>query len=379
MRISGLRDGISFQEVFNNIVTEFTSHNPRDGCEIGVRIEGLVSELLLNCSLEDSGSTIYDREITIPDSCFPEEMKVWAVATDLLSLEHLTEQPSLSETTRAPLLMIEDFPFYSFKNIDWGNIESVTKAHAGVRGAWFFSNSQFGTVVVKGQENSELQVIGSTFLRCMGMNSPDLRLIECSSDEGSAVSSLGSKHGLNKRIPTHYLVMDCVMGSSYDDLHADDNSIQMINSNLKEIGTLAVYDLLLGNFDRFQLDDMSFNGRNLMFEDGLLRPIDTDCLEPNQNRQRFSRLALKKIFQSRGDYEDKISRKLTTSLMGEKEEPFFNCGIILEGMQLGLQNIRELKEHEEIFVDLCRERGVILNVFPPYLASMIECVKKLTL
>jgi hypothetical protein len=377
MRISGLRDGISFQEVFNNIVTKFTSHNPRDGCEIGVRIEGLVSELLLNCSLEDSGSTIHDREITIPDSCFPEEMKVWAVATDLLSLEHLTEQPSLSETTRAPLLMIEDS--YSFKNIDWTNIESVTKAHAGVRGAWFFSNSQFGTVVVKGQEDSELQVIGSTFLRCMGMNPPDLRLIECSSDEGFAVSSLGSKHGLNERNPTHYLVMDRVMGSSYDDLHADDKSIQMINRNLKEIGTLAVYDLLLGNFDRFQLDDMSFNGGNIMFEDGLLRPIDTDCLAPNQDRQRFSRLALKKIFQSRGGYEDKISRKLTTSLMRERDEPFFNCDMILEGMQLGLQNIRELKEHEVIFVELCRERGVLLECFPPYLASMIKHVKGLTL
>ena len=57
----------------------------------------------------------------------------------------------------------------------------------------------------------------------------------------------------------------------------------------------------------------------------------------------------------------------------------FNFDIILEGMQLGLQNIRELEEYEEIFVDLCRERGVLLDYFPPYLASMIKHVKGLTL
>src|SRR5262249_12842110 len=112
---------------------------------------------------------------------------------------------------------------------------------------------------------------------------------------------------------------NCVNGKDYRALNSSEEHIKLVENNLENLGELAVYDLVLGNFDRFHLESTGFNPGNIMFQEGVLCPIDTDCVM-DLERDDFTMLALKKIVQGKGEYEDKIAFKLARNL-GSGMEP----------------------------------------------------------
>ncbi len=267
---------------------------------------------------------------------------------------------------------------YTFANKDWSDVKYVRKAGDGQRGAWFYVNPARGSIVVKGQEGVEEQLMGTVFLRGMGMNAPDAKIVGRTSLEGKRLSELGDKEGLNGRNPTHYIVMDRVMGHNYNHLSASEEHFNLVYNNLENLGELAVYDLILGNFDRFQLDSTGFNPGNIMFQDGVLCPIDTDCVY-NEDRAAFTGAALKKIVEGRGDYESKIARKLAENLGKGVNVELISQDRIKAGMNRAIVRLLEfmsdMPQRKQHFVEICRERGAEVN-FPEHVEKFLQIIVK---
>lgn len=265
---------------------------------------------------------------------------------------------------------------------DWSDFNVVTRSSQGVRGAWFYTHPEIGSIVVKNQDDLEDQLMGNLFLRGMGLNAPDCKLVQAASEEGAQLALLGNDRGLNEKNSSQYLLMKCVEGSSYENLNLCKSAIALITLNLEALGELAVYDLVLGNFDRFQLEDMSFNAGNIMFEENILCPIDTDCLplaKDSENRINFSKLAIRKIIENRSDLDEKIARKLSQNLGSGTEESLFSREKISKGMQQATQRLLELtkdmgKTRAE-FIQALQNRGYASAVFPERLEMMLSHIE----
>lgn len=378
------------EDLARSLVGHFTKDNLESQQEINEKITQLSEELLNKREVFQEYGEENSREIHIPYEAFPEEMRLWSIHNEYFDFSQPARASLIAEADikdeLAQLLegmcaRIEEGaetigeiarPAYTFMNQNWQDVEHVRCAKAGVRGAWFYSNCQRGTVVVKGQENPQNQVMGTTFLRCMGINAPDVRMVPRASKEGEQLSTLGDEHGLNKRDPTHYLVMNCVQGASYDVLSSVD--VPIVESNLLNLGELLVYDLVLGNFDRFGLDDVSFNGGNIMFEQGQLRPIDTDYTPLEADRLGFTKRALRKIAKQSGDYETKVILKLARNLGSGVSAEIFSPEKFREGMQKAVDKICSTIEsgnYRDSFIASCLERGVDIQEFPSQLEELM--------
>ncbi|MBM3191958.1 MAG: hypothetical protein FJZ63_04840 [Chlamydiae bacterium] len=271
-----------------------------------------------------------------------------------------------------------------FKNFIWSNVATIIKAHEGVRGAWFFVDSQGNSVVLKSQAYAENQIMGSIFLLQMGLNPPESRIIERASQEGALINSLTENSDLNASNPSHYIIMNRVFGPSYSQLTSGAEDVGLVKNNLVALGALAVYDLVLCNFDRFHLDSMAFNGGNIMFQDGQLRPIDTDCNADIVQTDRFTsaKFFLKKIALHEKGYNAKIIKKLADNL-GDGYVHFDTVSeqLILAGMDIALKHIKDfsndLKKNEYEFVESCKNHGVVLQSFPKKLEELITYVSEI--
>lgn len=281
---------------------------------------------------------------------------------------------SSSETT---IGTIHHLSVYTFANQNWSDVALVKLANAGTRGAWFYLNPERGSVVVKSQSEAEKQLMGTVFLRGMNINSPDAKIVSRYSMEGQQLSKLGEPHGLNSNNPTQYLVMDRVMGPSYNDLSNSTEHLQLIINNLENLGELAVYDLILGNFDRFQLDSSGFNAGNIMFQEGVLRPIDTDCTL-DEERFGFQKLALKKILEGKGDYDAKISNKLAINLAKGVDSNLLPKEKIKAGMDKALKKTilfgQNFDLQKSYFINNCKERGYTPPSFPKSVEVLLQLI-----
>lgn len=350
--------------VAGKLVHEFIKENP-DGFE-GVAIDDVIVELSKKISVNYENSckdNVVSRKIDISLDILPAVMKTWVSAKRVFNVETKSVNGS-------------DFRLvvpYTCANTDWSDVEIVTTAREGVRGAWFFSNAERGSVVVKGQEEADKQVMGMVFLRMMGINAPDTKIVACSSLEGKQLSLMGQSVGLNGRSPSHYIVMERVMGPSYTNLSSKDVSI--VEMNLERLGELAVYDLVLGNFDRFQLDSTSFNSGNIMFQDNVMQAIDTDCIF-DEDREGFTKLALKKLIEDRSDLPSKIARKLANNLGDGVSLENFWTDKINKGIKIALGNLLKivgnLENFREQYLNSCAKRGVININFPLHLEMFLQ-------
>ncbi len=349
----------------NELVNDFVKQNPETVSTF--LKETMIKELaetILTIQKKSNSNLTKDYTIAIPADCFPEAMKLWASVKHIFSLE----VKSIHEQKVKALPPIP----YTYANTDWRDIEVVTTAKEGVRGAWFFTNIQRGSIVVKGQEGIDKQVMGSVFLSMMGIHTPGVRAVERQSLEGQQISLLGQTAGLDTRSSSLYLVMDRVMGPTYTNLSSAD--IDLVKNNLISIGELAIYDLVLGNFDRFQLDSSAFNSGNIMFQNTLLYAIDTDCIF-EEERDGFIRLAFKKIMENRSDLASKIGMKLATHL-GEGVNPdHFSSSQIDLGIKkaiVQLLNItKNLEDHKKSFVIECAAKGITTD-FPKHLENNLS-------
>lgn len=298
-----------------------------------------------------------------------------------------TASPRLKGSSQRPTV-VNKSGLPTYKNTDWSNVAAVDKAKSGVRGAYFFHTVDCGSAVVKGQEGADEQLLGTKFLKLVGFNAPGIKMVARDSSEGQQLSGLGSKEGLNERNPTHYIVMDCVDGSAYEDL--DHSGLETIKSNLSTIGTLAVMDLVLGNYDRIDLQSGSFNAGNIMFtKEGELVAIDTDLKSVEDDKFPFSKLALKKIAGQRGGFEDKIQRALIDKFMHDTPaskkdalaDTHFNTAEIKKGLDTGIELLRNI-DIDALRINLNREASADglarpdSTPLPKQLQSLIEHVKK---
>jgi hypothetical protein len=362
------------------IVNEFVHDNPNalNDSDINKRIEFLADQFSKTYEAAPTNYKIKYFDIEISDRFLPADMKLWALSKQIFKIKapHLDGFTSkISDTDMGEMQL----PAYTFANQDWSDVKFVKKTNEGQRGAWFYVNPQRGSVVVKGQEDAEKQLMGTVFLRGMNINAPDAKLVERRSFEGKQLSSLGEANGLNFRNPTHYIVMNRVMGPSYNNLSSSDENIQLIKSNLQNFGELAVYDLVLGNFDRFQLDSSGFNAGNIMFENDVLHPIDTDCIY-DEEKFEFSKAALKRIIEGKGTLDDKIARKLAANLGGGVRQDLFPADKIKEGMDKAIIRLVEFSKNMDLqkgrFIDSCQERGGELTHFPKYLEELLLHIVK---
>jgi hypothetical protein len=287
---------------------------------------------------------------------------------------------SLGEVKSSKGRKTEKVSTYTFANQDWRDVKIVKRSKGGQRGAWFYSNPQLGSVVVKSQEGTEKQLMGTIFLRGMGINAPDSKRIKRHSVEGEQVSKLGEGVGLNVLNPTHYIIMNRVNGPSFEDLTSSYEDIQLVKDNLERLGELVIYDLVLGNFDRFQMDSMSFNAGNIMFQDGVLHPIDTDCMSVDDDRFNFTKMMLKKIVEERGDYDDKIARKLESNLAGGVENGTFSRSEIKKGMDKAIERLVEFTKamdtNKKLFIESCQEKGCEEVIFPKHVEELLLHIVK---
>lgn len=334
-----------------------------EASDIESRIQVLASRLF---ELTQGGSITADELI----QSLPQDMRVWANQ----------KSPLMGEI--ASSLFKAEYANYTIENRDWKDITTVSKAVDGVRGAWFYKADDGRCVVIKGQENPEYQLMGACFLRFMGIDSPDVRLVSRSSIEGRQLSDKGASYGLNTRSGfDHYILMDRVYGPNYGCLSSIEEDIELVRSNLGLLGELAVFDLVIGNFDRFQLSETSFNAGNIMFQKGVMRPIDTDCLFEAE-RDGFAKFALKKIATNQGDYEDKICKKLERALVKtDVENQIFPPEKLREGMIIALSKCKEFaacfEVNKQYFVDICSQRsGGLGIVFPRHVEDRIRHIQK---
>lgn len=229
----------------------------------------------------------------------------------------------------------------------WRETRQVNCASVGVRGAWFFSTWE-SNLVVKGQENALYQVIGSVFLSLVGINAPDIRIIPCDSAEGSEIAEVASQHqhNIQQRQPDAFIAMECVYGRSFEDL-CGVGDLNIVKAELKSLGKLLFYDLLLGNFDRFELNSTGINGGNFLFSEhannkSRLVTIDTDCVPnselENKDQYEFTRLALKKIAQGKSEgYCQKTVSKIFSHFNTEPIEPAVE--VFQEGLNEAMHEI----------------------------------------
>ncbi|MEI8124896.1 MAG: hypothetical protein WCG42_04000 [Parachlamydiaceae bacterium] len=363
-----------------SIVTEFIKENPHISSTDASTKERLIQIFSDNLLKKDDikiGVDGFPKSISVSIHDFPEEMKVWATAKKTFTLSTLNVT-GVAQHSSINLALSK----YTIENQDWSDVQFVNQAHDGVRGAWFYGNEQRGVVVVKGQEDADQQLMGTVFLRCMGMNSPDSKMVARDSLEGKQLSSLGESYGLNDRNPTHYIVMSRVAGPSYKNLSSSEEHVDLVVKNLRDLGKLAVYDLVLGNFDRFQLNEVGFNAGNIMFEGGQLHAIDTDCVAVDEQRRLFTKLALKKIRKGNSTYADKISRSLSSNLGGGVDPKVFPSEIIQEGMVEALGKLihitDNMEKHKQDFIDSCKERGNASSVFPDHLEEILLYIKDIS-
>lgn len=359
--------------VAQKLVSEFSKENPN------VIVDGFIIDLskqILNSCENTTQNKNGMNGIDISLNAFPIAMRTWASTKHVFNIE-------FAKTEGIDQKKVSAVKPYTYTNTDWSDVEVVTIAKEGVRGAWFFSNAERGSVVVKGQEDADKQVMGTVFLRIIGINTPDAKLVAANSLEGKQISSLGHSSGLNNRSPSHYIVMDRVLGPSYTNLTPKD--VDMVKKNLELIGQLAVYDLVLGNFDRFQLDTTSFNSGNIMFQDNVMHAIDTDCIF-DEEREGFTKLALKKLIENRSDLPEKIARKLGTFLGDGVNPDHFSTDKIAQGAKIAITNLLNMTKDLEInktrYVEECAQRGVPNIKFPLHveknLQYMLVCNKNFT-
>lgn len=405
----------SWNNVANKIVGEFINSNRKEEGQAASMVDALAIQLFER-DLSPKLNKEKQHEMFIPEEAFPEAMKTWVAAKNALFIENtsssraknnsknLNEGGILSREikktshhkqsaqiepktdpkhadeieTVSGQELVPFKPAYTFANTSWNDVEIVLQAREGLKGAWFFSNYRRGSVVIKSQDNPGMQVMGTVFLRCMGMDAPDSRITKRDSDEGQQISNIGKKFGLNDRDPPEYIIINRIYGKSYTNLSPSQESIQMIVNNLEKLGELAVYDLIIGNFDRFQLDNTSFNSGNIMFQNGTLQAIDTDCVY-QEDREEFTKLALKKIIRGEGDFEGKISLKLARNLGTRVDPSLFPSSRIQAGMKNAIQHIIEFASHmeknQQVFNKCCLERGVSIETFPKHVETFINYVK----
>lgn len=369
---------ISRQYVAQFIVNKFIEENTNNfkSHEIVDRVNMLVTRFLNDTANSITGSQQGPYNFTILIDSFPEDMKAWALAKRILKIDGADNLPTATHMADG---LQQALPLYTLKNQNWNDIELVIKAKAGIRGAWIYSHTARGEIVVKGQELAENQLMGTVFLQLLHMNPPDIKMVDCGSEEGKQLTLLGEKYGLTFRHPKYYLVMDRVKGPAYADLSY--SHYRIVLNNLEKLGELAVYDLVLGNFDRFQLDSTGFNAGNLMFENGDLRPIDTDCVH-DKDREDFTLLALKKIVRDKHDYNSKIARKLADHFGNGIDHTMISEDKIRNGMKNAVANLVELTKNMESwklhFIQACKEKGYDVPEFPNHLMQFILHIKDLS-
>lgn len=359
------------KQIATQLINEFCTQNSNvfNPTEIGTIINEISKKILSNkTTLIKENNNTYT--IDLKANIFPIQMQKWISEHADIYIKSGEEKFSKQKSESIP---------YTYANTNWENVEVVTLAKEGQRGAWFFSNSTLGSVVVKGQEDLDKQVMGSVFLLMMGMKTPNARLVDRNSAEGKQIASLGEPHGLNRRHSANYLVMDRVLGPSYTVLSPED--IEMVQNNLMSIGELAIYDLVLGNYDRFQLDTASFNSGNIMFQNKVMQAIDTDCIF-DAERDGFTKLALKKLIQNRSNLPGKLSQKLAKNLGSGVDPSNFPEEIIDRGMKKGIHKLLEfhsdLENNKEIFIKKCSERGLFNITFPKHIEEYLQILFNLS-
>lgn len=360
-----------YKEISAQLMNEFCTQNSNvfNPTEIDNMINEISKKILSNKkSLIEENNNTY--KIDLRPNIFPMQMQKW-----------ISEHADIyinSEEDKVSQQKIERIP-YTYANTNWESVEVITLAKEGQRGAWFFSNSSLGTVVVKGQEDLDKQVMGSVFLLMMGIKTPGARLVDRNSAEGKQIASLGEPYGLNRRDSANYLVMNRVLGPSYTVLSSED--IEMIQNNLMSIGELSIYDLVLGNYDRFQLDTASFNSGNIMFQNEVMQAIDTDCIF-DAERDGFTKLAFKKLIQNRSSLPSKLSQKLAKNLGSGVDSSNFPEEVIDRGMKKAIHKLLEfhsdLEKNKEIFIKNCYERGLMNVKFPKHLEEYLQILFNLS-
>lgn len=367
------------QDVAAAMVHEFISENPSAlGLYTQNEVINGIAQNLLNAAQTRLSPTLHDADMQFSTNILPEAMKAWAEAKKFFEVQ--MGQPALEvdqkQTSQVSL------PPYTYSNTDWGDVETITSSKEGHRGVWFLSNATRGTVVIKGQEHADNQIMGNVFLRLMGINSPDAKMIGVDTPEGKQLTQLGMLKGLNfkQRTPDHYIVMDRVLGPSYTNLSTTD--VAMVQKNLLLIGELAAYDLLLGNFDRFQLDGSGFNSGNIMFQDGVLVAIDTDCVE-DEEREGWTLQAFTKFIKTpeKSAICQKLALKLGERLGAGVTSDNFSEETLSQGLWIGIRKLVELQSNMDLFKDQfitqCRARGVNITELPPHLDTHLKHIFKL--
>lgn len=359
------------KQITNQLMSEFCSQNSNvfDPSNIENIINEISKKIFSNYkNFVKQTDNFY--QITLSPNIFPIPMQKWISEHADIYIDGVEENSSTQ--------IVESSP-YTYANTNWNDVEVVTIAKEGQRGAWFFSNTNRGSVVIKGQEDLDKQMMGSIFLLMMGINTPQARLVDRNSVEGKQIASLGEPYGLNRRHSANYLVMNRVLGPSYTTLSSED--IEMVQNNLMSIGELSIYDLVLGNYDRFQLDTASFNSGNIMFENGVMHAIDTDCVF-DKERDGFTKLALKKIIQNRSDLSSKLSQKLAKNLGIGVDSSNFPAEVIDQGMKKAIRKLLEFNENlennKETFINKSQERGITNVNFPKYIENYLQIIYNAT-
>ena len=261
------------------------------------------------------------------------------------------------------------------------SIVGCRKAQDGVRGAWFFHDIDGKIIVIKRQDNADAQIMGSIFMQQLGINSPNARLVEESSLEGKSISILADKYNINWKERTNFIIMDYVCGPNLGDLKPTSQDIELISNNLESLGRLAVFDLLLCNFDRLQLDGFGLNPGNIMFQEGNLTAIDTDCqaeeiFVSDQDRFKAAKLILKKMAQNKGSFDEKIIRIISKHF---NETYNINLNLTHEKVTEGMEKAFDVlikfceyfDENKTIFIKNCKKSGLKMELFPPKLEELI--------
>lgn len=346
------------------------------------KVDVIVNQLLLSKVYNADEKKI--NNIVLPIDVFPEDMKEWAIKK-IFNNEPLSSLNPVSDSSSKQVTIAS----YSFNNRDWSDVNVIQRAGGGTRGAYFLRSQMRGDVVIKGQQGALEQLMGTAFLRCMGFNAPDSRLVLRSSKEGIQLSKLADEHGLNQYHPTHYIVMDRVKGKSFDEMKFDIRALRLLETNFEALGELATYDLVIGNTDRINFFNKNLNAGNIMFENEILIPIDTDVKPYDENNAELvEKRYLPRIINGTSGFETLIVSILIDHLDPEfckKEEnkqkiqEYENS--VKTGMSNGIQKLKflynNLAINKQKYIETCHERGGDdLKIFPQHLVNNLTAIQR---
>lgn len=269
----------------------------------------------------------------------------------------------------------------TIRDVNWGGIEGVTKSGSGrVSGVFFLDMGEY-VVVLKPAPRDNLgnEAFSLAMARDLGLHTPDFNVIDVSTIDREALRGLGQGGQLLDSYlggVEHVLMMTMVKGFTLEDMKGRPGQAEGVFKGehgarvLREVGTLAAFDALTGNTDRFPSGGMGGNPGNLMFDmAGHVAVIDQVTVLGMDSWGAHSRLGyiMESAATGNPDSQNHPAYEISNMILNETGYDIGSQGRqhIHEGMRDGVRKFAEIhRENLERLKASVEATGAVADVNP---------------